>query len=154
MQINLRLSTLYAKVERWADAARATTIAKEVYAEFGHPEQSQQYAELAEMYLKNAPAAADTAESSSVNLLSLSTPAAAPGTAPEPTVSGFGFESQANSPSVGEFSMEVPTPAKQTPASSDGAHEINMDEWESMLSVETPPQPEWLWCQESDAEGV
>src|SRR4051812_24216121 len=54
-QLNLRLSTYYAKVERWVDAARAANVVKELYAEFGHPQQSEQYGELYKSYMDRAP---------------------------------------------------------------------------------------------------
>lgn len=152
-QINLRLATLYAKVERWKDAARAATVVKELYAEFEQPQQAQQYAELANSYLQRAPVGgkADEAAASSVSILSLPHEAPAPASPPaqESTVSGFGFEVQANSPRIGEFSMDPAPPAPaaahaspvQEQSAGPAAHEINMDEWESMLSVEGSPAP-------------
>ena len=152
-QVNLRLATLYAKVERWMEAARAATVVKELYAEFGLPQQSQQYAELAGVYLQRLPGGGNSPDASSVNLLSLGSEATAAPATPESTVSGFGFETQDDSPSVSEFSMEVSAPPAMeqavpsvpspVPAETGGAesHEINMDEWESMLSVEAASAP-------------
>ena len=154
-QLNLRLSTYYAKVERWAEAARAANIVKELYAEFGHPQQSQQYAELYKSYMDRAPESARAAAAASPpppevepHIISLKEAVAT-----EPTVSGFGFSAEAGTPPASGFSVEVPVPpppvavAPPPPppppaaASAEGAHEINMDEWESMLTVEAEAAP-------------
>src|SRR5258706_12353576 len=69
-QINMRLAAIYAKVNRFADAARAAAIVQEVYAENGFAEEANKYAELARQYKQQAgdtlpqyvPGAASTGE--------------------------------------------------------------------------------------------
>ncbi len=70
-QINLRLAALYPKVQRFADAARAATIVREVYAEHGFTVESLKYAELATQYLQTQggkPAQPQRAAAASVKL--------------------------------------------------------------------------------------
>ncbi|HWZ41933.1 MAG TPA: tetratricopeptide repeat protein [Candidatus Saccharimonadales bacterium] len=50
VHLNQRLATLYAKAERFKDAAHSCRLLSEVYAEFGHAEESARYAEAAENY--------------------------------------------------------------------------------------------------------
>ncbi|MBZ5525129.1 MAG: tetratricopeptide repeat protein, partial [Acidobacteriia bacterium] len=54
VHLNQRLATLYAKAERFEDAARACRLLSGVYAEFGHTTESARYAAAAENYLSHA----------------------------------------------------------------------------------------------------
>ena len=60
IHLNQRLATLYAKAERFEDAARVCRLLSDVYAEFGHTAESARYAAAADNYLGhgagNAPA--------------------------------------------------------------------------------------------------
>ena len=50
VHLNQRLATLYAKAERFGDAARICRLLSEVYADFGHSSESARYAAAAENY--------------------------------------------------------------------------------------------------------
>src|SRR5258708_7132055 len=49
--LNQRLASLYAKAERFSDAARTCRLLSEIFAEFGHIGESSRYAAAAENYL-------------------------------------------------------------------------------------------------------
>ena len=133
-QINQRLSQLYPKMNRFADAAKACQVLSELYSSEGNNEESKKYSELSQKYLALAP--------------ELPPAGAAPAAKTEQPVAE-------SAPAAAEFSMEVPTPAAEPsveminlapPATAEipaaersGSHELDMDQWESMLSVDTPP---------------
>jgi tetratricopeptide (TPR) repeat protein len=53
-QLNLRLETLYAKVGRFADAAKCATLLAEIYQQHGHPDEAKKQAEMAQQYQAQA----------------------------------------------------------------------------------------------------
>ncbi|MCU1308284.1 MAG: Tetratricopeptide repeat protein [Acidobacteriaceae bacterium] len=138
-QINQRLSTLYAKVNRFTDAARACNIIRELYAENDHPEESQKYADLAARYLLNTPDASVAQAASAVM-------------EPEPAVTDYGFSvdvTPPDAPAVNLLNLSQAAPAEipavpepvafEAPAAAAASHELDVDQWESMLSVDEPP---------------
>ncbi|MCU1309036.1 MAG: Tetratricopeptide repeat protein [Candidatus Angelobacter sp.] len=139
-QINQRLSTLYAKVNRFADAARACNIIRELYAENDHPEESQKYADLAARYLQATPDASVAQAASAVM-------------EPEAAVAeDYGFSvdvTPPEAPAVNLLNLTQAAPAEipavpepvafEGPATAAASHELDVDQWESMLSVDEPP---------------
>jgi pilus assembly protein FimV len=166
-QINQRLAMLYAKVERYMDAARCCNTLKDVFAEHGYTAEAAKYGEMAAKYLtatpsKIAEASAAGEDMGSVSLLSLSQTAAAGQegfaassvgafsmevAAPQPPPPASAAETPAYTASaVAEVEVAPPTtPALEVaaPAAPDAAHEITIDsnEWESMLVEEPPTRP-------------
>jgi len=57
-QINARLASLYAKLRRFSDAARAALVVRDIYAEHGFKDDAQKYAELAQQYEQQSSAPA------------------------------------------------------------------------------------------------
>jgi tetratricopeptide (TPR) repeat protein len=55
--VNQRLATLYARAERYGDAARVCQVLSDVYMELGHAKESGRYLEAARKYSLRAPAA-------------------------------------------------------------------------------------------------
>lgn len=53
--LNQRLATLYARAERWADAARMCQNLSDIYRELGHPTEAARYQEAAKKYQLRAP---------------------------------------------------------------------------------------------------
>ena len=56
--LNQRLASLYARAERYADAARMYQNLSQIYEELGHPNEAARYLETAKKYALRAPAAA------------------------------------------------------------------------------------------------
>jgi pilus assembly protein FimV len=129
-QINQRLATLYAKVNRFNDAARACNVIQELYAENGHPQESQKYADLAARYLESA-----------------ATETVAEPVEAEPAVGGdFGFTVEVPAPEAPAVNLlnlsQAAEPAAPEPVVAAAAsHELDVDQWESMLSVDEAPPP-------------
>lgn len=126
-QINLRLSTLYPKMNRFADAARSCKILSELYATEGNSGESQKYSDLSAKYLALAPELP---------------PAEAPAAAPEPSAPAAAEFSMdvpvhAEEPSVEMLNLAPPAAAEPPPAERSGSHELDMNQWESMLSVDS-----------------
>ncbi len=69
-RINQRLASLYARSERYADAARCCVILERLYSEAGYTEQGRQYREMAAKYAERAglPGPPPTPEISSAEL--------------------------------------------------------------------------------------
>jgi pilus assembly protein FimV len=145
LRLNQRLASLYLRAGRFVDAVRICNVLSGLYAEFGHPADSERYAEEAKRYSSRA------AEQEAAAPTQVATP---PAIKPEPeppapTVQEFVldvpeefFESApvareeppAPEATVREFIVEaVVEPAVEQP------QEIEIDvshEWESMLTVE------------------
>jgi tetratricopeptide (TPR) repeat protein len=143
VRINQKLAAAYAKAQRYVDAARCYNTLQEVFAGAGHKDEAKKYAEMAGTYLsmpssvpveagpaEAAPATAPGADDSSINLISFSDMQEAPAAAAAAEIAVV------EAP-VAEIAMEVPVEAAATPTAE--SHEIAVDDWESMLSVEAPP---------------
>ena len=57
VNLNQRLASLYARAERYGDAARMYQNLSEIYEELGHPTEAAKYLEAAKKYALRAPAA-------------------------------------------------------------------------------------------------
>jgi tetratricopeptide (TPR) repeat protein len=130
VNLNQRLASLYARAERYADAARMYENLSQIYQELGHPNEAAKYSEAAKKYALRAPAAA------AVPVAPVAPPAAKPSwppapvetkpaLAPEPVaeapveieaveIDAVGIEAQA-APSVQEFSFDAPEPVAIEP---------------------------------------
>jgi tetratricopeptide (TPR) repeat protein len=103
--LNQRLAVLYARSERYADAARVCHVLSDIYREAGHGSDASRYLEAAKRYSLRAPASSP--------VLSVQAPAAR---APEPPMMVSGYAPPAEvelppeppAPSVQEFSFDVP----------------------------------------------
>ena len=127
-RINQRLASAYVKAQRFQDAARCFDTLKQVYAQAGHADEARKYGEMASNYLAmpSAPAEeaapaemADAAAAGAFMAVESAAPATAAAVEEMPVV------------------METPVPAE---AEKSGSHEIALDDWESMMSVEAPPE--------------
>lgn len=166
-QLHQRLAPLYVKSGRYTDAARSCNILKEVYETHGMPEEGAKFAKMAADYLAQAPAGEEATPMQVMEEPAAgeaAVPAEAPAAPAEAfsasSVSAFAMETEAPPPPA-EIAMEV-TPS--APAAG-AAHEVNVDDWESMLSVEekpaaaAPPPPEITMevtppAAEAPAQGV
>ncbi len=128
IQINQRLASLYIKLERYADAARCCDVLKSVYAEHGLASESKQYGDMAGKYLAMVPEGAAPASVAVEDAPAFDMPVDMPAEE-APAIS---MEVAPPAFEASSVAMEVPVP--QASAS----HEVNLDEWESMLSVEAP----------------
>ncbi len=151
IEINQRLASLYARAERWADAAARCEVLRDVFKKEGHSDQAEQYGEMVEKYRDRAkaapppPAPAKPAymppepakPAGGVAEFSFEEVAAPPAAAPAPAASA---EFAVQSSGVAEFELEVtPPPPAEAPAAPAAAHEIDISDWESMTSVEEQP---------------
>ena len=110
--LNQRLASLYARAERYADAARMYQNLSQIYEELGHPNEAARYLETAKKYALRAPAAAAIPVAQPAPAAKPSwppQPAEARGvTAPEPVAEApVEIELQA-APSVQEFTFDTP----------------------------------------------
>jgi tetratricopeptide (TPR) repeat protein len=149
VRINQKLGAAYVKAQRYVDAARCFNTLQEVFAQAGHKEESEKYAEMAGTYLSMPssiavePGAAEPvttapgADDSSINLIQFSDMQEAPAAAVAAEIAIETAAAVAEPPAVAEIAMEVPVAVEASPAAD--AHEIAVDDWESMLSVEAPP---------------
>ena len=123
--LNQRLASLYARAERFAEAAKCCDVLQQVYSVAGHSKEAHQYLEMGDKYRQQAAAA------------------------PQPTAAAVEMEAPAPPPAMAaeapaaapEFSMEVqPPPAAEIPVEPPpAAHEIDLSgEWESMTTTEAP----------------
>jgi tetratricopeptide (TPR) repeat protein len=147
VRINQRLAAAYTKAGRFADAGERFSVLQEVFASAGHQVEAAQYAEMAKKYLEMPSAAradevaAPGAEDASVDLKEFvaaaieEAPATMNATAAEEISVEVVAPPSADVPPVGEISVVDAAPAEAA------AHEIAVDDWESMLSVEAPPAP-------------
>jgi tetratricopeptide (TPR) repeat protein len=103
--VNQRLAVLYARGERYADAARVCHVLSEIYREAGHASDASRYLEAAKRYSLRAPASPAVAP--------MAVPAARP-PGPPHMVSRYGLPTEVElppeptAPSVQEFSFDVP----------------------------------------------
>ncbi|HEY2496093.1 MAG TPA: tetratricopeptide repeat protein [Candidatus Angelobacter sp.] len=118
VNLNQRLASLYARAERFADAARMYQNLSRIYEELGHPADAAKYLEAAKKYALRAPASA---------AISVAQPAAPatkatwppkptetkPAAAPEP-IAAAPAEIEVQAPSVQEFSFDTPDPSQRS----------------------------------------
>jgi pilus assembly protein FimV len=122
VNLNQRLATLYARAERYADAARMYQNLSRIYEEAGHPNEAVKYLEAAKKYTLRAPAVAAAAAAP--------TPAPAPAkpawppvpaetqaapAPPEPVVEAPAEIEAEAAPSVQEFTFDAPEPVAIEP---------------------------------------
>lgn len=148
VRVNQKLASAYVKAQRYVDAARCFNTLQEVFAQAGHKEEAQKYAEMAGTYLSmpsSIPVEAGAAEpvtaaagadDSSINLIQFSDMQEAPAAAAAAEIALEAAPVEA--PAVAEIAMEVPVASVEAAPVAE-AHEIAVDDWESMLSVEAPP---------------
>ncbi|MGH9649897.1 MAG: tetratricopeptide repeat protein, partial [Terriglobales bacterium] len=120
-QVNQRLASLYARANRFEEAARCCDMLTDIYIEAGHGDQARQYREMASKYRERArqPGAVEPSPAAVAAefAMDVTPPAAQAGAA------GFGMD-------------VAPPPAAQPPTVS---HEEDLSsEWESMMAVEAP----------------
>lgn len=134
-QINQRLASLYPKMNRFADAAKSCTVLSELYAAEKNAEEAKKYSELSQKYLALAPELPPAQ-------------VAAPPTPEAPAAAEFSIEAAVPAPAeptVEMSNMAAPAPVEPPPAERSGSHDFDMDQWESMLSVDSaasaPPAP-------------
>ncbi len=152
--LNQRLASLYARAERYADAARMYQNLSQIYEELGHPSEAARYREAAKKYALRAPAAA------AIPVAQPAPPAAKPtwppqpeeakaAIAPEPVAEApVEIEVEA-APSVQEFTFDTPdavaiepeppvaVPIEPEPAPP-AAAEISLEPVEIEAAPETP----------------
>lgn len=179
VNLNQRLASLYARAERWGDAARMCQNLSEIYRELGHPNEAAKYQEAARKYQLRAPQTAQAKPKSQPQLEAAvaSEPEAAVISPPlepaaEPSIKEFSFDIAETAMPVEEaepapaaaapmIEMEVTSTAPEmsaapemtvTPASS-APHEIDISsEWENMLTVE--PAAEAPVAAEHDTQPI
>ncbi|HZU31144.1 MAG TPA: tetratricopeptide repeat protein [Candidatus Angelobacter sp.] len=125
VNLNQRLASLYARAERYGDAARMYQNLSEIYKELGHPAESAKYLEAARKYALRAPAsppitaAPVSAPSSQAPARATWPPPVEPAIVPEPVnaVPIQEAEIQGES-SVQEFSFDMPEIAPETVSAS------------------------------------
>jgi pilus assembly protein FimV len=152
LRLNQRLASLYARTGRYADAARACAVVKDVYASAGHSKEAGQFGEMAAKYAQRAGVAVPQTHKISADEISPATPAPAPPSVEVEFPETLTFETAAPAAEVPVAApvMEVlaPEPVEIVePAAPGTAHEIDLsDEWEKMLTEEvahtTPVEPE------------
>lgn len=120
VNLNQRLASLYARAERYADAARMYQNLSRIYEELGHPNEAARYLEAAKKYALRAPAQA------AMPVTPVAPPAAKPAwppapaeakavAAPEPVAEApVEIEIQA-APSVQEFTFDTPDAVAMEP---------------------------------------
>jgi tetratricopeptide (TPR) repeat protein len=150
--LNQRLASLYARAERFVEAAKCCDILAQLHSKAGHAEQAKQYADMAAKY-RGKPSAAAPAPAAAAPPAAKPPVAAAPVETPAVPVD-FGFEVSvpepaapapaAETPAVAEFGFEVSVPPSGTapaPAAAAPAREVDLSDWETMVQPEAPAAP-------------
>jgi pilus assembly protein FimV len=127
--LNQRLATLYARAERWADAARMCQNLSEIYRELGHAQEAARYQEAGRKYLLRAPGASVAAPARPIAPPQRASSAPVKAT-PPPVVEPAPVPIE--EPSVQEFSFDVPEAL---------APEPEMSAVSPGLSIEIAPVP-------------
>jgi len=168
--LNQRLATLYARAERWADAARMCQNLSDIYHELGHPTEAGRYQEAAKKYQLRAPGTSPAMAAQPAPPPSSVMPArmvpepriemAAPAVEPEEehSVQEFSFDihdqlmTEPEAPAAAvpiemmpaapmEIEIEQ-APEEPAVSSAKAGQEIDLsNEWESMLDVEHEASP-------------
>jgi tetratricopeptide (TPR) repeat protein len=124
VRINQRLAAAYLKVQRFADAARCYSTLEDIFAAAGHKDDAAKYGEMAASYSARPTADAVVAETLAP-AISMSVE--------EPPAMAMSAATTAEAAPV----IEVAPPAAETEPQG-GSHEIAIDDWESMMTVEEP----------------
>jgi pilus assembly protein FimV len=149
VNLNQRLASLYARAERYADAARMYENLSKIYEELGHPAEAAKYLEAAKKFALRAPAAAPLATPapstpSSGKTMWPPTPAETGSIAPAEPLAEAPVELEVQAaPSVQEFSFDaadmtatepepVSAPLEPEPAT---PVEINVE----AVAIQSPP---------------
>src|SRR5215472_11642111 len=104
--LNQRLAVLYARGERYADAARVCQVLSDVYHELGHAKDAVRYQEAARKYSLRAPGGAPLAARATASVPRAAVPSSmAVAMAPQAPVE---VDLPTEAPSVQEFSFDVP----------------------------------------------
>jgi pilus assembly protein FimV len=152
--LNQRLASLYARAERWSDAARICQNLSDIYRELGHPNESARYQEAAKKYGLRSPGGVAPAPARP----QAPTPSVIP-VAPEPVVSAPAAE-PAQEHSIQEFSFDVRDQLVSEESGESGAAAIPVEIMPAML-VEAPvetaekeaPAPVAQQAEEIDLSG-
>ncbi len=134
VRINQRLTSLYARSERFEAAARCCAVLQSVYLEAGFAEEAHQYGEMAAKYAERAGLPAVPAVPEHVpapEAPKATTPPLEPSRVEEPpaALADFGVEPPA--------AEEEAAPTAAEPETAAGAHEIDLsEEWESAFVAE------------------
>ncbi len=129
--LNQRLASLYARAERFHEAAKCCDVLQQVYSVAGYAKEAQQYADMGGKYRQQAAAAPPPA--APVVEVEAAAPAAAEAVAPAapPEIS-----MEVQPPPAMEGAAELPVQAPEA------AHEVDLSsEWESMTTTEAPAPP-------------
>ena len=144
--LNQRLASLYARAERFAEAAKCCEVLSKLHSKAGHAEQAKQYADMATKYREKPSAAGRPAAAKPA-------PAAAAPVETPAVPADFGFEVStpepaaapaAETPAVAEFGFEVSAPpaeAAPAPVAAEPAREVDLSDWETMVQPEAPAAP-------------
>ena len=138
-QVNQRLASLYARAERYTEAARCCEVLAKLHTTAGHDKEAKQFADMAAKYRDRAAAAPAKAAAPA--------PVAAPPAAQAPAAPAeFGFEVSVEAPAPAaetpaapaEFGFEVSVPAAEAAP----AREVDLsNEWETMVASEPSAAP-------------
>lgn len=169
--LNQRLATLYARAERWADAARMCQNLSDIYHELGHPTEAGRYQEAAKKYQLRAPGTSPAMAAQPAPPPSSAMPAriapepkiemAAPAVEPEEehSVQEFSFDihdqlmTEPEPPAAAAVPIEIMSaapvevqieraPERPAASSAKAGEDIDLsNEWESMLDVEHEAHP-------------
>ncbi|HWR36238.1 MAG TPA: tetratricopeptide repeat protein [Clostridia bacterium] len=157
VRVNQRLASLYARSERFEDAARACSVLHTVYSAAGHTTEANQYADMAARYAEKAgipvpqvtaePAVAMTPlpdaaiEATEAFSASFEMPSAIEETAePVPVEQGMVQEFTFDLPAEPDAVRPLPTPEVEPAAALSETHEFDLsDEWETIVSADIPP---------------
>jgi tetratricopeptide (TPR) repeat protein len=127
--LNQRLATLYARAERWADAARMCENLSAIYQELGHATEAARYLEAARKYQLRAPSRAGaTAPRPAAGARAKVEPPPPPPPEPVPV--------QTEEPSIQEFSFDVPDNLITEPEASSVPQSLPVE------AAPAPPEPE------------
>lgn len=167
--LNQRLASLYAKAERFNDAARTCRLLSDIFAEFGHSAEAARYAAAAENYLGTGSGVISAPAVPKPSLpvappVKYQAPAPPPPPAPEVeskdhTVQEFDLDSHMNMPEAETAPAEAaphreevagfeivpegahPEIPEEVAVQATPEHEIDLSsEWEDMIAVE-PTEP-------------
>ncbi len=147
VNLNQRLASLYARAERYGDAARMYQNLSKIYDELGHPAEAAKYLEAAKKFALRAPATAAPATPpppapAAAKVTWPPTPVeAAPAAPPEPVAEApVEIEAEA-APSVQEFSFDT-ADIIETESETPVATPIDVAPAPSSVTPDTPPPVE------------
>jgi len=140
--LNQRLATLYARAERFGDAARVCQNLSEIYRELGYTNEAAKYQEAARKYGLRAGVGPNVAAAMrNLEPLTAATPVPGPPQQGIPASSSAAFAPAAPAeeaaPSVKEFSFDVPEQMSAEPEVSTSGSEITVEP--TALPVEVSP---------------